>query len=175
MIGTHGDDAQTLVKSLTAAASKQRATGFAFVAAVSPDGGAAGGLSDLRTCLSYNIQKSEAEYAVILLGVADSLSENRTSEYVRVVMDRAIGMGCVPVLGLPVTSLLPKDKKDKVDGVNNTLTNLCGQMGVPAMDLGFAVKGEKGAFDGDELNTQGVEAAAGLAMTVLKHLDQLHK
>ena len=174
LFGLRPGDGETLLKGLNTEASKIKATGLKCEPATAPDGQSVSGLDDMRTLLSYNIQKKQAEAALLMLGYADAIRPGRPSEYVRTILERTLAMGCVPIVCLPAhASAISKDDGAKLDTFNNTVTNLCIQLGVPWVEESFAIKGEKSPpFDGNELNAQGVELLGELAMSAIKHIDQ---
>lgn len=101
VVGAQTSDTAELVKSLTAEMAKQKAPGFTFIPATTPDGLPLSGFDDMRTLLSYNAQKNEAEMALLVLGTADMNKPGRQTESMRVVLERLLEAGCVPILCAP--------------------------------------------------------------------------
>lgn len=164
-------DADELVKDMSAAAGKLKAIGFTFNAAAAPDG-PAGGLDDMRQMLPYSLAKDNAEYAVLALGVSDATKPGRPSESVRVVLERTLAAGSIPIVILaPLAPAQEKTEKAKVEGFNNALINVCLQMGVTMIDPNLANKSAPAAYEKNELNAAGLEAVANIAALTVKHID----
>jgi len=171
VLGGKSGDADDLIKGMTAAAAKLKATGFTFTPASSPDG-AVGGVDDMRTMLPYNLAKENAEYAILALSYADSLKPGRPSESVRVVLERTLANGSIPVVILaPAAPSLKKEEKTKVDTFNNGVINLSLQMGITIIDPNLANKSAATAYENNELNAAGLDAVASVAAASIKHID----
>jgi hypothetical protein len=172
VIGGRGKDTEELIKGMTAAAPKVKATGFSLLPAPTPDTQPVVGLDGMRTLLPYAIHKTDAECVLLVLSFADSQAPGRSTDAVRVAMDRAFEMGCIPIVCLPAApGNISKQAKTKLDGLTTTVTNFCNQHGLPWMDAATCAKKVEKAMDGNELNAAGVEAVAGVAMEAIKHLD----
>ncbi|MGD0088518.1 MAG: hypothetical protein ABSE73_01230 [Planctomycetota bacterium] len=169
VVGARSSDTNELVKGLEADAAREKAAGFNFVPAAAPNGFPLGGLDDMRTLLSYNIQKTEAGVALLMLGHADTLARGRPGDSTKVVLERILEAGCVPILCLPPAP--QKNDKGKPDAFTSSVSNVCLELGVPWVDEGFCIKNLKNAMDKQDLSTAGVEALAGLAMQAIKHVD----
>ncbi|HYG76433.1 MAG TPA: hypothetical protein VEK08_15615 [Planctomycetota bacterium] len=171
VIGSTPGDSDDLVKALSTAAPKIKATGYTFNAATAPDG-TAGGLEDMRMLLPYNVQKENPESMLMVLSYADALRPGRPSESVRVVLERALGAGCVPIVVLaPAAPSLGKDEKTKVDAFNTGIVNVCIQLGVMYIDPNAANKSAPEAYDKNELSALGRDGMATVAAQAVRHLE----
>ncbi len=168
-------DGEALVKALTAAASKPKPQGFTFIAATAPDGTPVGGFEDAQTLLSYNLQKYEAEVALIFFSNADATKFSRLFESAQGFLLRALDMGAVPILCLPHSAAGDKAKADSFIG---GMLRLANEASVPWIDANAAIaKQQANALDGNnELNAAAMEALLAIAFNAVKHVDaQLHK
>jgi len=167
VMGARPADSAELTKDLTAAATKGKLTGFAFVSSTNPESAPISGLEEMRMLLQYNLQKTDAELAILMLNYSDvTKSAKSPGESLKVILSRAVQSGVVPVV-----CLAPANDKAKVDPFNNMVSNLCIDMGVPFIDPNVAVKGEVKFYEANEYNTAGMESIANLALTAVKHFD----
>ena len=173
VMGSRPEQADELKSALAAAETKLRGPDFHFVFAEAPDGSPATGLDDMHTLLQYNLQKSEAETVLLLLGasdVADGLTPG--SETIRIVQERALESGCVPVVcAAPgnITSVA-KDRTN-LDRLYSAAVNASKQTGSPYIDMAFAYKDNAAAIDKGELSAIGIQSLADIAVKALKHVD----
>jgi len=172
VMGARETDTQDLIKGLSAAAPKIKAMGFQFTPSAAPDESPAYGLEDMRTLLPSALLKENPEVVFLMLSAADALRPGRPSESVRVILERTLESGAIPVVCLPASAAsLDKKEKPKVDGFINSVTSLCLQMSVPYIDAGVAIKSAQSPFEKIELSASGVESVATIAAQVFKHLD----
>jgi hypothetical protein len=171
VMGVKPADADDLIKGINAATAKIKATGFTLAAAAAPEG-TVSGIDDMRTLLPYNLAKENVEYAVLAFGAADAMKSGRPSESVRIILDRTIAAGAIPIIVLaPSAPALKKEDKTKVDAFNNAVINVALQMGVTMIDPNLATKSAATAYENNELSAAGLEAVSGLAAASLKHID----
>jgi hypothetical protein len=172
VFGPRPEDGAELAKGLAAAAGKQKLIGYTFANAEIPETGPSGGSEEARLFVSANLERTSAEYSMLVLGVSDSLLPGRPAENVRLFIERSLSVGAVPIVVIPpaVPGLSDKDKKE-FDGYLNAVTNLCSNTGVTMIDGGVAIKSATNPLDGLVLNAAGLEAVATLAATAIKHVD----
>jgi hypothetical protein len=167
IMGAKPGDGQEVIKALTAAAPKAKASGFSFVPASSPDNSPVGGLDDMRTLLPYNLAKSEAEFVLLMFSNSDMSGKGRMSDYVKACMDRVLEAGAIPILCTPP----PGGKADNFIG---GLIHFCNDLGVPWVDTATVTKPVTGGVDANgALSAAGLDAVAVTAMAALKHTDSL--
>ncbi|HYG76432.1 MAG TPA: hypothetical protein VEK08_15610 [Planctomycetota bacterium] len=172
VMGARETETDELIKALNAAAPKIKATGFQFVPCSGPDELPAYGLDDMRTLLPFALQKDNPEVVLLMLSAADAFRPGRASESVKVILERTLEAGAIPIVCLPASAAtLDKKDKPKVDGFITSVGNVCLQLGVPFVDSNVAIKGAQNPFDKIELSSAGLESVGGIAAQVLKHLD----
>jgi hypothetical protein len=174
VIASRPEDAETYKAALTAAQTKVRGADFRFVFAEAPDGSPVCGLNDMHTLLQYNLQKSEAELAFLILGpssVADGFTPG--SETVRVIQERALESGVVPVVcAVPPNITSVQKDRTNLDRLYSAVLTASKQTGAPWVDMGFAYKDNAAAIEKGDLSAVGVANLAELAIKALKHVDQ---
>jgi len=171
VIGSTPSESDELVKALAVAAPKIKATGFAFNPVSTPDG-TAGGLDDMRLLLPYNMQKENAESVLLEMGYEDVMRPGRPAESVRVVIERALAAGCIPVVVLaPLSPSLGQGEKTKVESFNTGISNVCIQTGAVYIDPNAANKSAPAAYDKNELSAAGRDGVAAVAAQVVRHLE----
>ncbi|HEY3324773.1 MAG TPA: hypothetical protein VGP72_30250 [Planctomycetota bacterium] len=164
------EDGATLVKHLTAAATAGKLAGYSFVAATAPDDQPVGGLADMRTLLPSILERVQPQFVLLSLSYADLRSGARPDESLRLIMDRTLAVGSIPIVGAPpLTADLP-DRPALEQSVNNIKT-FCASKGAPLVEAGVMLKGVTGPFDKGELSSAGLNAVAVVWVSVLKHLE----
>jgi hypothetical protein len=167
------ETADAFKSALAAAETKLRGPDFHFVFAESPDGTPAAGLDDMHTLLPYNLQKSEAEIALLLVGSSDVADGSPPgSETIRVVQERALESGCVPMVCTSPGNItaVAKDRTN-LDRLYSAVITASKQTGSPYIDIGYAYKDNAAALDKGELSAIGVQNLAEVAVKALKHVD----
>jgi hypothetical protein len=173
IMGSRPGEAEELKTALTAAAAKTGgASGFRFVAATAPEGMQAGGFEDIRTLLLYNLQKSDAETALLVLGTGDGAGNDLPgSDGMKAILDRALDFGCVPIFCVPLPTMAPDKERTNLSRLNDAAAGASKQLGAPWVDLGFVIRGNAGNADRDKITPAGMQAMAGLMMQAVKHVD----
>jgi hypothetical protein len=170
--GPRAEDGAEIAKGLATAAGKVKLIGYTFANAEIPEMGPAGGSEEARLFVGSNIDRTSAEYALLVLGVADAKLPGRPSENVRLFVERALEVGVVPIVAIPptVAGLSDKEKKD-FEGYIMAVTNLCSNSGVTIIDSNVAIKTATNPMDGLNLTPAGLEAISSLAAGAIKHID----
>jgi hypothetical protein len=173
IMGSRAGEAEELKTAITAASAKMPGcTGFHFVTATAPEGMTPGGIEDIRTLLLYNLQKSDAEMALLVMGSADGASSDLPgSDGMKAIIDRALDYGCVPIFCLPVASLAGEKERTNVSRLNDNAASASKQLGTPVVDIGFVVHANAANADRTQLTPAGVQSAATLMMQAIKHMD----
>ena len=154
VIGPNRAETTELASKLAAAALKAKLSGYTFVAATTPDGQPAFGLDDMRALLSYLIANPKtAAGTVILLPATVETTAPSACAAMEVVVQRAMEQGCLPLVVVP-----PGAKEDFDRSVKLTC----------AKAHALCLIGSKGGGSA-------VDNAAGVAVTVLQHLDLFMK
>jgi len=170
--GSRPEDGAELVKGLTAGAAKNKLTGYTVSNGEIPEMGPAGGMEDIRAFLPANLARTDAEFVLILLNAQDAKIPGRPADNVRLVIDRSLEQGAIPIVALPpvIPGLADKDKKD-LDGFINAVSNICGSKGVSIIDTAVAIKSATNPMEGADLSPAGLDAVAALAAAAMKHIE----
>lgn len=144
-----------LCKALTTVASKAQFSGK-FLPAGSPDQSAVGGLSDMRMLFRYNNASLESEFVLIPLSAVDARKGD--SESVKVLIDRALAAGCIPVVCLPFVT---DSEKAQTESFANAVRTLCSSKGVTYVEKPATAKDSPREPDSEAL----------LYAKALKHLE----
>ena len=167
-------DMETLKAALPAAAAKVHGgSEFKFVFADAPDGTPATGLEDMHTLLQYNILKSDAEMALLVLGEAD-VSDGLVpgSETIRAIQERALEAGCIPIVCAAPGNMTANQKvRTNLDRLWSAVITASKATTVPWVDIGFAYKDNNAALEKGELTAIGIQSFAELSMKAIKHVD----
>ncbi|HEY3323468.1 MAG TPA: hypothetical protein VGP72_23645 [Planctomycetota bacterium] len=163
-------DSAVLKTGMAAAAQKIKAGTYNVLPLSAPDGSPAGGLQDIYGLIPYNVQKTDAEVALLVLSCQDAVAPGRTTEHLKLVIERILDAGCIPVVCLPAATT-PGVDKGKVEAFNNSCNTVLGAMNVPVIDTATALKDAKNVFEGSDLNAAGLEALAQTATTALRHIE----
>ncbi len=172
VLASRTEDVEPLKAALTAAQTKAKSE-FRFVFAEAPDGSPVTGLEDMHTLLQYNLQKSEAEMALLVLGhsdVADGVTPG--SETIRVIQERALESGVIPIVcnAPPGMTSIAKDRTN-LDRLYSAAATASRQTGAPWVDIAFAYKDNAAALDKGELSAIGLANLADLAVKSLRHME----
>jgi hypothetical protein len=173
VIAARPADTEALKTALPAAAAKLKGgSDFKFVFAEAPDGTPAVGLEDMHTLLQYNIARSEAEMALLVLGDSDvNDSAAPGSETIRVVQERALECGCLPIFCAAPGNMTGNTKlRSNLDRLWSAVAASSKATGAPWADIAFACK-DQGALEKGELTTLGFQNLAELSLKAIKHAD----
>jgi hypothetical protein len=168
VVGAQSTETGSLVQELGAQAAKAKPGGFSFLPATTPDGVPVGGLDDMRILLPYNTLKNDAGMVLLVLSATDAQKPGAKTDSVRVVLERALEAGCVPILCLP--PIAPPQKGKKTSNPFAGLPTICLELGVPWIDESFCAKPAK---PGEKGEAAAISAAGlpGLAMQAIQHID----
>lgn len=173
VLASRPEDTEPLKAALAAAQTKAKSD-FHFVFAEAPDGSPVAGLDDMHTLLQYNLQKSEAEMALLVLGRAD-VADGTTpgSETIRVIQERALESGVVPIVCAvpPGMTSVAKDRTN-LDRLYSAAITASRMTGAPWVDIAFTYKDNAAALDKGELSAVGLASLADLSIKTLRHMDQ---
>jgi len=164
VIGGKPGEGEAVVKALQAAGPKAKVSGYTFVAAVSPDQSAVGGLEDVRTLLPYNLRKAEPEFVLMVFSNADGSAAGRNYDAVKASLERALEQGIIPIV-------IPPPPGGKADSFIGGVMRYCGELGAPCVDTGSVIKPVKDSMDGAELAAPGLEAVCITALQAIKHTE----
>ena len=167
------NDTEALKAALSAAAAKAKVAGdFKFVFAEAPDGSPAAGLDDMHTLLQYNIMKTDAEMALLVLGDSDvNDSAAPGAETIRVVQERALESGCLPIFCAAPGNMTANTRvRSNLDRLWSAVANSSKLTGAPWVDIAYAFK-DNGALEKGELTPLGFQNLAELSLKAIKHAD----
>lgn len=172
VMGPCPGDGSAWVKALSAAAAKAKLVGYTFIPAEAPDNSPVGGLSDMRALLRYNLDKTQALLVLLVLGYKDTGGAGTPAESARVVIERALAAGCVPLVSLPppVAALSPTDKP-RVETFVNAVSNVCTPKGVTVIEASSALKDVADPLSQGELSAAAADGVAAVSAAALKHLE----
>ena len=173
VLASRTEDVEPLKAALAAAQTRARSD-FRFVFAEAPDGSPVAGLEDMHTLLQYNLQKSEAEMALLVLGhadVADGVTPG--NETIRVIQERALESGVVPIVcnAPPGMTSVAKDRTN-LDRLYSAAATASKLTGAPWIDIAFAYKDNAAALDKGELSAIGLANLADLSIKSPRHMEQ---
>lgn len=169
------------VKALAtaSAAVKPRDPGFIFKPAVNPDAtagsdNAAGGLADARIFMQSAIV-TDPQFAVIIVGAEDVAdTKHRAEDNVRVLVNRTIAEGTIPVIVCPIPTK-PEEAK-RFEDFHSTVARTCWEAGAPAVSMIFKIpKKPKEPNKEQELDmtkppVETVETTAPKVIEAMKHV-----
>ena len=164
VIGGHPDDGATMLKALKSATAKSKATAFSFVAATAPDNSPLGGVDDMRTLLSYNIEKTNAEFVLLLFRNAVTAKGDLDYEGIRACLERALEAGCIPVICMPPNG-------GKAESFIRSVSRYCSDLGIAWVDTDSALKSNARAMENNEVGAEGFDSLATVAFNAIKHVD----
>jgi hypothetical protein len=166
VVGPRTTDGQEWARGLTQAGQNVRYTALSFQAGIDPRGDPLAGLPDMRTLLRHALRQSGADWALLVLSAKDA--GEKPAESLRPVLERTLALGAAPVVCLPPAA----PGNEQVTRLIGDARALCEQLGVPTLDPAFALKNVPDAVRDGELTVAGIESAAGLAITALKHFQE---
>jgi len=169
VVGPRATDGQEWAKSLTQAGQSAKYSTLSFQAGMDPRGDPLAGLSDMRTLLRHALRQNGADWALLVLSAKDV--GEKPGEGLRPVLERTLSLGAAPVVCLPPAA----PGNEQVTRLIGDARALCEQLGVPTVDPAFALKNAPDAVREGELTAAGIESAAGLALTALKHFQESTK
>ncbi|HLX61778.1 MAG TPA: hypothetical protein VKX17_10895 [Planctomycetota bacterium] len=188
-----------LTKTWAGVMTKLKENGYVFEAAEEPGAKPVGGMDDMRLLLPYALQK-EPEMALLFVGPDEVLAPGRPADKLRVIIQRTLEAGVVPVVCVPAPEKkepekaeppkadAPKAEKDKFEkdkqerekqekerqekfaAFAKSAEELCTQYGAPMVDASFLWRNAKGEIDPAKAPNATPEKLALLAMTALKHV-----
>lgn len=162
------EDGAGLIAQLSGADKKGKPLNFSLTQIANPGGESAGGWEDLRAFLPHNIQKTDAQFTLIVLSPADLLTQPRPLEGIQAILERALSSGTIPVICTPpVPPTLPE--REKFVAMIATITGMCERAGVPWVDGSLAVKNSPTALNGNDLTPGGLDGIGAAAFPALKH------
>jgi len=171
VFGTKSNKSDELTKAVEAIAAKEKCD-LSFAAAAAPDQPKLGGIEDARLLLPYNVLQSQAEQVILVLTRENALAAGRSSAGVIAVVQRALAMGCVPIVCLPAThAAMTKGELGKIKGYCNSVSATLTDMGVPWVDSTAALKANAAAFDKDELSAVGLASVMDAALDSAKQVN----
>lgn len=162
-------DGEALVQALQKAAPEARLSGYSFVPAEAPGGTPSGGLEDVRTLLPYNLNKSQAEFALIMFSYGDLQSGGCSPEVAGVAVDRALALGCVPVLIVP--PLVAAPNRAKLEGVVKALNEMGASRSIVVVEASSQHKDAGNTVVQGELGPAGFGTTAAAALNAVKCLE----
>jgi hypothetical protein len=170
IFASHPGDGPAYVKALNAAFAAAKLSGYTFVPADTPDGSPFGGIADMRTLAKDNLDRSQARYALLLLSYADARSQN--VEPLRIVLDRILRWGSVPVVVVPPPlAHIAEPDKTTFQNYADAVAGLCAPRGVTVVEAAAALKDTSAPLTDGELNADGIKAVAGLTSVALRHIE----
>lgn len=162
------EDGASWVEALKKGASKAKLYNYAFLPAEAP-GGPAGGMADARTLLPYNLEKHQAEFVVIAFSYGDMQSPGSSPEVVRVAMERALGVGCLPIFVIP--PLLPSaPRRADLEKFVKEVSDIAATKGAIVVEASSVLDKTGPLLDKGELSPQGLEASANVVLDAIKCL-----
>jgi len=165
-------DGRGLVKALNDAAAKGKLTGYTFVPAVAPDNSPVGGLADMRMLARYNMEKVSSQFMLLVVGYNDARAPGRVDESVRVVLERVVAAGCIPIVSLPpLVPALSSTDKTKLESFENAVGKVCATRGVTVIEAASALKDVAAPLKDGELNEAGLAGVAKVSVDAVRHLD----
>jgi len=171
VLAPHRGDGPEMIKALSAASAKAKIA-FAFVPAAAPDDTPVGGLDDMRMLFRYNNDKNDPEFVLLALSYADAHAPGKAGESVRVLIDRVLDAGCIPLVSVPPSaadSALALDKK--LEEFNAAVSGVCAMKGVTLIECSSALKGVNAALSDGELSAAGLAGLSNVCVQALRHLD----
>ena len=165
-------DGPDFLKALNAATTKNRLNGYTFIPAVAPDESPVGGLEDGRMLFRYNIDKSDCEFVLLALSYADARMPGKAGESARIMIDRVIEAGCIPVVSVPppLENAALADKA-KIEDFMKSVSGVCAMKGVTMIECSSALKNVTGPLNENELSAAALTNLAGVCVQAIKHLD----
>jgi len=172
VVGPCPPNTATLAKALTAAAAKAKLDGYTFTAAEAPDKSAVGGLDDMRRLLKHLLQKTLPQFVLLAPGYADAKCAGVPAESMRVVIERALAAGCIPLVSLPpLVKDLPQGDKTKIEGFVNAVSNAWLPKGITLVEASSVLNNGPAPLQDGELNQAGLEGVANVGVAAIKHLE----
>jgi hypothetical protein len=172
VVGPRPASTAALAKALTAAAAKARLDGYKFTAAEAPDKSEVGGLGDMRRLLKYLLQKTLPQFVLLAPSYADAKGAGVPAESMRVVIERALAAGCIPLVSLPpLVKDLPQGDKPKIEGFENAVSNAWLPKGVTLVEASSVLNDGPAALQDGELSQAGLEGVANVSVAAIKHLE----
>jgi len=163
------EDGATLQQAFKTGASKTKLYGHTFQLAESPDG-QAGGLEDARTLLPYNLDKHQSEFVIIMFSYKDMKTPGCAPEVVQVAIERALQVGCIPVIVMPPLLNSAPGRANVEDFVKKAGT-LARTKGVVVIEASSLLAKISDALVKEELGPKGLEATAAVVCEALKCLN----
>lgn len=162
------EETQTWTKSLPGMVTKLKDSGYKFSAAHEADSESAaiGGVSDLRVLMPYNLQK-ETELALVVLSIDEAMGPERPADKVRVILERALAVGTIPIVVIPAPE--KEDQVQKLAEFSTQMQGVCQKLGVPYVDAKKLAANAKGEFDPKAITPVAQDKLMLLVMTALKH------
>jgi hypothetical protein len=164
------EDGAALVKDLTAAATAAKLSGFTFVLAAAPDESPVGGLDDMRTLLPADLDRVQPQFVLLALSYADVRSGARPADSLRIVLDRTLAFGSLPLVSVPPL-FADAPERQKLEQTVANINAFCVHKGAPLIEAATVLKGVPGPLDKGELGSAGLTALTAVWVSALKHLD----
>jgi hypothetical protein len=159
----NGDDAA----QWNTAATEMKIRNAKFEVAQDPRKMPLSDLDDVRAFLPY-LMKSDVQAAILVVTRADGDRLGKEVDGVRVILDRLLAAKCIPILCLPAADTTDK----KLTEFLQESVKLCGELGVPYADQGFAFKNVPNAYANGKLTAEGEKALCGLLVGSYKHVQE---
>jgi len=148
------------------AALRARMRGVKFEVAHDPRKLPLFGVDDTRAFLPYLLDKTDARAGMIVITKEEALRVGKETNSLRLILTRLQDAKAAPFVCLPAAD----EKNKRLAEFLAAAIKLCGELGVPYIDQGFAFKNVKAPYEKGKLTEEGQKALCALMVPAYKHV-----